>query len=73
MAVRLDNLRTERGGLTIPRLARISNTSEQTIRVLEAPRSRGTGKGGTCSHQVADRICNALGISRATAGFVDLG
>jgi hypothetical protein len=73
MSVRLDNLKTQRvaAGHSITRLAQLATVSDLTINVLEAIGTN--GKGGTCTHDVADRICSALGISRATAGFVDLG
>jgi ribosome-binding protein aMBF1 (putative translation factor) len=71
IAARLDSLKVQRvaAGLSVTDLARKSNTSDQVINTLE---NVGTnGKGGTCTHEVADRICAALGISRVTAGFVD--
>jgi transcriptional regulator with XRE-family HTH domain len=73
VAARLDSLRAQRiaAGLSITELARKSNTSDQIIANLEASGSNGQGKGGTCTHEVADRICTALAISRVTAGFVD--
>ena len=75
MAARLDSLKTQRlaVGLTISRLAALSNTSDQIIQTLEQPGKNGQDKGGTTTHEIADRLCAALGISRATAGFVDLG
>jgi predicted transcriptional regulator len=73
MSVRLDNLQAQRvaAGHSISRLAHLATVSDWTITQLE---NIGTGgAGGTCTHDIADRICEALGISRATAGFVDLG
>ena len=75
MAVRLDSLRTQRiaAGHSVSRLATLSNTSDLIINVLENVGTTGNGKAGTTTHEIADRLCAALGISRATAGFVDLG
>lgn len=74
MAVRLDNLAAERASAeySVMRLAQLANVSVATITCLEAP-GQGTHLGaGTCSHEEADRLCAALGISRATAGFEEL-
>jgi predicted transcriptional regulator len=73
MSVRLDNLKAQReaAGHSITRLATLANVSDLTITTLE--HIGVAGHGGTCTHDVADRLCDALGISRATAGFVDLG
>ena len=46
---------------------------EQIVRVLEGPRSNGQAGGGVTSAKVADALCAALNVTRATAGFVDLG
>lgn len=75
MGVRLDNLRVQRisANLTVSELARRSNTSDLIINTLESPGKGALGLGGTTTHDAADRICSALSISRATAGFVDMG
>jgi hypothetical protein len=72
MACRLDNLQAQRvaAGHSVSRLASLSNTSDLTIIRLET--KGGNGLGGTCTNTEADRICTALGISRGTAGFVEL-
>jgi hypothetical protein len=73
IAARLDNLRAQRvaAGHLVSRLAALSNTSDLLINVLETIHAN--GKGGTCTHVEADRLCAALGISRATSGFTELG
>jgi hypothetical protein len=75
MGVRLDNLRAQRvaAGVTIGRLASLSNTSDVVITTLEAPGTNGLDLGGVTTHEIADRVCVALGIDRETAGFVDVG
>jgi len=69
---RVDNLTAQRvaAGFSITRLAQLSNTTDLVIRRLEDIGTNGTG--GSCSREVADRICHALGISRATAGVVEI-
>jgi hypothetical protein len=65
------NLKTQRlaAGHSITRLAQLSNTSDLLIAQLETVST--TGMFGTTSHEICDRICAALNISRATAGFVN--
>ncbi len=74
MAARLDQLRAQRelAGLSISQLASLSTTSDTIVNRLEALNLR-SSTGGECTIAEADAICAALGISRATAGFVDLG
>ena len=74
-SARLDNLRAQRvsAGHSVTQLARLANVSDWTITSLELAAQGTHVGGGTCTHDVADRICNALAISRATGGFVDLG
>lgn len=63
---RLDSLKAQRlaAGLDITGLAKKANVSDWTIRELEA--------GGNCEGYEAQRIADALGVSLATLGGVDL-
>lgn len=59
---KLDNLKAQRlsAGHTVSTLAKKANVSDWTVVNLEA--------GGNVETIVAQRICDALGISLATAG-----
>jgi hypothetical protein len=60
---RMDGLRARRilGGLSITRLASLSNTSDLQIRRLEDVSFNGSGVAGVCDATSAARIVNALG------------
>lgn len=61
---RLDNLRTQRGAMSVGDLAKKANVSDWTVRRLEA--------GGNCDAHEAQRIADALGVSLVTLGHKDL-
>jgi hypothetical protein len=75
-SVRLDNLRTERiaAGLSVTRLAQLSNTSDLLINTLEAlTLASGPRIAGCCTPDEAARIANALSVTLVTLGAVQHG